>query len=301
LLSIIALAGLASLLNIDAADDCHAEAAQSLAGQIAYQDCGDRTLQPIIILPGGPGLDASYIRPLADMIVQLHYRVILVEPRGTGLSRAALGNGAQLTVKGSVADIEAVRRAAGIEKAIILGHSFGGEVAQAYATAFPERVQSIVLMDSAGPGGPPPKPLDSWRKRGTPDELARYDKLRADGDRLGAMRIKFKLSFYHPSAAKRFLATTPDANIHMDVMPLAASYDRDFHIASQTRSPFPVTLVAGQYDWIRGYEPAFRTVYPRLRLFLVRKAGHFPWADAPDETRRVLRQALYQQPRSAGF
>jgi pimeloyl-ACP methyl ester carboxylesterase len=286
-MSIIALAALASLSTNNAVDTCHIE-----AGRIAYQDCGDRASPPVIVIPGGPGLDASYMRPLADMIVRLHYRAILVEPRGTGLSRAALGDGAQLTVQGSVADIEAVRLAASVDKASILGHSFGGEVAQAYAAAFPDRVQSLVLMDSAGPGGPAPKPLDDWRKRGTPDELARYDTLRAKGDRLGAMRIKFKLSFYHPSAAKRFLAALPDANIHVDVMPLSANYDRDFHIAPMARSPFPITLVAGRFDWIRGYEPAFKAVYPSLRVLLVPEAGHFPWADAPDETRRALGQAL---------
>lgn len=292
MLSILALIGMASLSSVPAAGACHGETASAQGGLIAYQDCGDRALRPVIVIPGGPGLDARYMRPLADMIAQQRYRVILVEPRGTGSSRAALGDGSRLTVAGSIADIEAVRRAARVEKAVILGHSFGGEVAQAYAAAFPNHVQSLILMDSAGPGGPAPKPLDGWRKRGTPDELARYDALRAGGDRIGAMRIKFKLSFYHPSAAYKFLAATPDDEIHMDVMPLSASYDRDFHIKATPQLPFPVTLVAGQIDWIRGYEPALRRVYPNLRLFVVPQAGHFPWADAPDETRKVLRQSL---------
>jgi pimeloyl-ACP methyl ester carboxylesterase len=290
--SIIALAGLVSLSSVHATAVCHPETAPAEDGLIAYHDCGDRALPPIIIIPGGPGLDARYILPLANMIVQLRYRVILVEPRGTGSSRAALGDGGALTVAGSIADIEAVRRTAAVEKATILGHSFGGEVAQAYAAAFPKHVQSLVLMDSAGPGGPASKSLDGWRKRGTPDDLARYDALRAGGDRVGAMRIKFKLSFYRPSAADKFLAATPDDAIHMDVMPLSASYDRDFHVSATAQPPFPVTLVAGRIDWIRGYEPALRSVYPHLRLFVVPRAGHFPWADAPAETRKALAGAL---------
>jgi len=292
LLSILALAALASLSGASPAGTCQARIAPATGGAIAYRDCDTPAGRPVILIPGGPGLDARYVMPLANMIARLGHRVIVVEPRGTGASRPALGDGAQLTVAGSVADIDAVRRAAGVEKAILLGHSFGGAVAQAYAAAFPDRVGSLLLMDSAGPGGPPPKPLDGWRQRGAPDELARYDALRAGGDRIGAMRIKFALSFFHKPAGDRFLASLPDREIHMDVMPLSARYERDFHIAPMTRTPFPVTLVSGRIDWIRGYEPAFRATYPHLHLLVVPEAGHFPWADAPHATRRALARAL---------
>lgn len=292
MLTILTLAGLASLSGAQPADGCRNRAAPAQGGMIAYRDCGDPAARPVIVIPGGPGLDARYIMPLADMIVPLRYRAIVLEPRGTGASRAALGDGAQLTVAGSVADVDAVRRAAGVDKALILGHSFGGAVAQAYAAAFPDRVRSLVLLDSTRFGAPPPAPLDGWRKRGTPDELARYDALRASGDRIGAMRIKFALSFFHKPAGERFLASLHDDEIHTDVMPLSADYERTFHPAPATRAPFPVTSVAGQIDWIRGYEPALRAAYPGLRLFVVPRAGHFPWADAPDATRQVLKRAL---------
>ena len=39
---------------------------------------------------------------------------------------------------------------AGIEKAVLVGHSFGGRVAMEIAAAYPERVKSVVLVDSAG-------------------------------------------------------------------------------------------------------------------------------------------------------
>lgn len=289
MLSIIALA---SLSGVPASATCRAASAPATGGVIAYRDCGNRAQRPVLLIPGGPGLDARYMRPLADMIVKLHHRVILIEPRGTGASRAALGDGAQLTVAGSIADVEAVRQAAHLEKPIVFGHSFGGQVAQAYAAAFPDRVRALVLLDSAGPGVPPPQPLDGWRKRGTPEDLARYDALRAGGDRVGAMRIKFKLSFFDPAAADAFLAGLSDGEIHTDVMPLSADYERNFHMAPMARPPFPITLVMGEIDWIRGNEPAFRVIYPTSRLLLVPDAGHFPWADAPGETRKALAQAL---------
>jgi len=292
LLAILALTGLASLSRIQPDAACHDRSAPTQSGVIAYKDCGDRAAPPVIVIPGGPGLDARYILPLAAMITQLRYRTIVLEPRGTGASRPALGDGTQLTVAGSVADVDAVRQAAGVGKAVILGHSFGGAVAQAYAAAFPDRVRSLVLLDSTGRGVPPPASLDRWRKRGTPDELARYDALRAKGDRIDAMRIKFRLSFYHRAAGERFLASLSHDAIHMDVMPLAAAYERDVPLAAPAPGSFPVTLVAGAIDWIRAYEPAFKVVYPHARLLVVPKAGHFPWADAPRETRRVIGRVL---------
>jgi len=40
---------------------------------------------PLLILSGGPGLDASYVRPVAAQLSKTH-RCIVLEQRGTGLS-----------------------------------------------------------------------------------------------------------------------------------------------------------------------------------------------------------------------
>jgi len=270
---------------------CPLHEATTPTGAIGYRDCGHG--DPVLIIPGGPGLDADYVDGLARMVTSLEHRAIVIEPRGTGASRAALGDGAALTVAGSIADVDAVRAAAGIGRLTVLGHSFGGAVAQAYAAAHPDHVAALILMDSVGPDMKPAAvPLDSWRRRLTPDDLARYDAARARGDRIGAMRIKFRASFYHPLRGKAFVDRLTDDRIHLDVARLSASYERDYRVPPSGTTPFRVAILAGDIDWIRGNEAALRKTYPQARLMVIPHAGHFPWVDAPAATGRVLARAL---------
>lgn len=261
-------------------------------GWLAYRDCGHGT--PVVIVPGGPGLDADYAAGLATMIAADGERAILLEPRGTGASRAAFGDGHRLSIAGGVADIEALRVALGARRIVLLGHSFGGAFAQAYAAAHPEHVARLVLLDSMGPSfAPPPHPLDSWRARLGAGELARYDALRAGGDAIGAMRIKFRASFAHPDRGAAFVAAFTDGIFHADVA-ARIGRERDYDVQADARRHFPVAIIAGDVDWIRGQEPALFAVWPGSRHLLIAQAGHFPWLDSPEASRVALHKALHR-------
>lgn len=54
------------------------------------------------------------------------------------------------TVLESVADLEALRRALGVEKLNLFAHSYGTQLAQAYARAHPAAVERLVLVGSRG-------------------------------------------------------------------------------------------------------------------------------------------------------
>ncbi len=260
-------------------------------GTLAYRDCGRGA--PVIIVPGGPGLDADYMARLADEVVHDGKRAILLEPRGTGASRTAIGDGSELTVAGSVADVEALRIAIGAERVTLIGHSFGGAVVQAYAAAHHDRVARLVLVDSVGPTmRAPPGSLDSWRSRADAATLATYDDLRRKGDRIGAMRIKFIASFYDVGRGRAFIGGLPDSSIHTDVGRLAEDYAKNYDVTGAPPATFPVIIVTGDIDWIRGYEQALAKTYPKARTIIVRHAGHFSWIDSPASGRAALRSAL---------
>ena len=106
------------------------------------------------------------------------------------------------------------------------------------------------------------------------------------------MRIKFRASFYHPARGRAFVDGLTDDQVHLDVMRLSDAYQRDYRIEPSRTARFPVTILAGAIDWIRGSEPALRTAYPLARSIVIARAGHFPWLDAPAATRRALDRAL---------
>jgi len=102
---------------------------------------------PLLVLHGGPGSDHSYFLPAFTPLAK-SIRLIFIDQRGSGRSER-LADPAQYTLKNMVADIECVRRQLGLGPFVLLGHSFGGILAQAYAARHPERLAGLILAGTA--------------------------------------------------------------------------------------------------------------------------------------------------------
>ena len=84
-------------------------------------------------------------------------RTIALDQRGHGGTTNS-GRGKDYTLDGLVADLAAAFDAIGLGRADLLGHSLGGMVALRFALAHPERVASLVLMDTSARPMPLPIP-----------------------------------------------------------------------------------------------------------------------------------------------
>jgi proline iminopeptidase len=96
----------------------------------------------VLVLSGGPGC-VHYLEQ--DAIAPHGMRAWYPEPRGVGRS-----GGGPHDLGRAVADLEAVRRAAGLDSWVVLGHSWGADLAVRYALDHPSRVRSVVAVAGHG-------------------------------------------------------------------------------------------------------------------------------------------------------
>lgn len=96
-----------------------------------------------IVVHGGPGLSADAMAGY-DALAGSDRRIVGWDQRGSG--RSATPSDGDLGITAHVADLDAVRDAVGAETVDVIGQSWGGAIAAAYAATHPERVSSLVLV-----------------------------------------------------------------------------------------------------------------------------------------------------------
>ena len=97
----------------------------------------------MVVLTGGPGC-VQYLE--RDEITPPGHRVWYPEPRGVGRS-----GGGPHTMERAIADLEGIRAAVGISRWIVVGHSWGCDLAVRYAVDHPEAVAAVVGIAGRGP------------------------------------------------------------------------------------------------------------------------------------------------------
>jgi len=80
-----------------------------------------------------------------------HRRAVAFDQRGHGRS-APLEGHADVSIETLADDVRAVADACGLRKFVLVGHSLGGGVALAFAGAYPDRVERLLLLDPIGDG-----------------------------------------------------------------------------------------------------------------------------------------------------
>src|SRR5882672_9141330 len=101
---------------------------------------------PLVIVHGGPGASHDYFLPYLLPLARRN-RLIFIDERGSGRSEK-LDDPAGYTVENMVEDLEAVRRELGLGKISLLGHSYGGVLAQAYAFKYQANLGHLLLCST---------------------------------------------------------------------------------------------------------------------------------------------------------
>ena len=101
---------------------------------------------PLVIVHGGPGASHDYFLPYLAPLARTN-RLIFIDERGSGKSQK-LDDPTAYTVDNMVEDVEAVRRELNLGKIALLGHSYGGVLAQAYALKYQQNLSKLLLCST---------------------------------------------------------------------------------------------------------------------------------------------------------
>jgi proline iminopeptidase len=101
---------------------------------------------PLMIVHGGPGASHDYLLPYLLPLARTN-KLIFIDERGSGRS-SGLEDPSGYTVENMVEDVEAVRTALNLGKMNLLGHSYGGVLAEAYALKYQQNLDHLILCST---------------------------------------------------------------------------------------------------------------------------------------------------------
>ena len=112
----------------------------------------------VILLHGFPEFWYSWRHQIP--VLSTRFCVVAPDMRGYNLSEKPQSG---YDIETLTADVLALIRSLGEEKAIIIGHDWGGVIAWAFAARFPDATEKLVIMNAPHPGRG--SRADRWPRR----------------------------------------------------------------------------------------------------------------------------------------
>jgi proline iminopeptidase len=260
---------------------------------LAYETFGAASrATPVIVANGGPGLSHIYMLQNNVWTRLSHSRqIVFYDQRGTGKSKRVSPD-APFDMDAQVADMEAVRAKFGFQKLDLVGDSYGGLLAMAYAAAHPEHIEKLILSDSAAP---------AWKDivRVLPDvfpdvleQIAAREK-NAAGTNAADQRIRdhFLMLFYSEANRDAYLAGVKDLESVPQVSAAVQKATRALDLTPELpKFNFPTMVITGRYDMNVTPLTAWNIykAIPGAKFVVFEKSGHLPSYEEPDKYVRVV-------------
>jgi proline iminopeptidase len=253
---------------------------------------------PIIAVNGGPGLSHAYMMQ-NDLWqrVAAHRLVVLYDQRGTGASKHMQANAPQ-SMEAQVADLDAIHRALTLDRIAVLGDSYGGMIAMAYAAAHPEHVARLILSDSAAPSW---KGLVHLLPEVFPDQEEQGEKeakrLAADPEaaaRAGLVN-HMRMMFYSTEMRDAYLAHMGDLGFEPAVGRAVQQATENLDLTAKLAGfHFPVLVITGRHDMNVAPLTAWRMAHaiPGAQMVFFEKSGHLPAYEEAEKYHKVLEDFL---------
>lgn len=272
-------------------------------GRVWYSIVGTGPGTPLLLLHGGPGAPSYYLNPLAALGDERP--VIFHDQLGAG--RSQITNDTTLwTVPQFVAQVDSLRRALGVERLHVLGHSWGTMLGTQYALMNPAAVKSLVLASPALDAARWVADADSLLLT-LPDSVQRTIARHESAGTFEAPEYQEAvMAFYQLYLARKVPWSADLDSTFAQLNTVLYQYMwgpseftatgtlRDFDVTdSLSMIRVPTLFVTGEYDEAR---PATVRRHASLvsgsEFAIIPGAAHIIMHDNPEETVRVIREFL---------
>ena len=272
--------------------------------------------KPLLILHGGPGASHDYFLPYLLPLAREN-RLIFIDERGSGRSQK-LEDPKGYTVGNMVEDVEAVRQVLGLGKIDLMGHSFGGVLAQAYALKYPKNLSSLILCSTFHSTAKMNEVLKNIKEKMAPELLARIEKMEKDGlyghgkdFEKGRYSPEYMIAAWGEGYFKYLYQNHPDANydpvangnMAWDVYREMWGSDGEFVIDGNLKSAeytdslsaikVPTLITVGDHDECApSLSEEMHQKIAGSKLVILPKSGHMTFVDQPDLFIKTINEFL---------
>ena len=268
--------------------------------------------EPLFFIAGGPGGTHYGLRRFDSLSTT--NTLVYYDAFGRGKSDTAKVV-AEYTLERDIEDLEGLRKVMGFDKINILGHSYGGVVAQGYAIKYPQNVSHLILANTFHSYLMWQENCDNSNheiKENYPEVWAELMKIRKEGavssDSIhqaiyGHVPYGF-LYAYNPenfkSRAKRKYPNPMNTKLYYQMV----GRDGDFELTSDIGTfdyrkqlkdlKMPVLIYGGRYD--RVAVPRMMLEYkfycPQAEFYMFEESGHNPQVEEPLKLFALIRKFL---------
>jgi proline iminopeptidase len=263
---------------------------------------------PIIVLHGGPDFDQSYLLPEMDRLADT-YHLIYYDQRGRG--RSAVGvRPAEVSLASDIADIDAVREYFHLDRVVLMGHSWGTELALEYALQHPQRVSRLILLNPVPGSAADLKLFREYYVKVLGTDLARQKAIsasaayqKADPSAVTARyRIHFRPAIVRSEDYEKLMTRMAAAFARQGsegILKARAVEDRltadSWDLPGYDLLPklhtlnVPMLVVASDHDFIPpSVAEHIAQVSPGAHLSILENCGHFSYLECPEKLRIVI-------------
>lgn len=257
----------------------------------------------LVVLHGGPGLSHQYLKPQLDSLLSSNFTLLYYDQRGSGWSEG-VEDTLNLNMWTYVSDLEQIRKHFKLSQLNLMGHSFGGLLAMNYGITHPERLNTMVLIDTDAASYElrTPYQIKTINSRLSEEQSEYLDSI-AESTAFSNYKVNAYDKYY-----KTFLTTyfaDPEDTLHLSLgfdsisIPKISVTSRfvrrdlgryDIHDKLE-KIKCPTLILHGTESIfsIEGAE-AIQDILPNSELQLFENCGHFEYIEAPDKFSTSIEQ-----------